>query len=129
MHSVEKGSHVDLHQISVLQRALVGDAVADDLVHRRTARLREAPVTQRGGVCAGADDELVDHSVQLIGRNPRSYRGCGGMHGPGGARPTYGGRVIWAGTWRCEDMAAGSMAIPRSYELGMRGSSVDGGDL
>jgi len=38
--------HVDLHQVALLEGARVGDAVTDDLVHRRTDRLREAAVVE-----------------------------------------------------------------------------------
>src|SRR5215204_2599389 len=66
MDSVDVGGDVYLHQVAVLQWPCVRDAVADHLVDRRAARLREAPVTQRRGVGVMIKKELVDHAIQFV---------------------------------------------------------------
>jgi hypothetical protein len=67
MHTVDKRGDIDVHNVAVLERAVVGDAVADDAVHRSTNRLRETVVVQVTGVGAATDVSLVGDGVDLIG--------------------------------------------------------------
>ena len=67
VHAVDVGRDIDVDDVAVLDHRRVRDAVADDLVERRTAGLREALVAERRRVGAVVDHVLVGDAVQLIG--------------------------------------------------------------
>ena len=67
VHAVDVGGDVDVDDVAVLDHGRVGDAVADDLVERRAAGLREALVAQRRRVGAVVDHVLVRDAVELVG--------------------------------------------------------------
>ena len=54
VYAADVGGDVDLDDVAVLQRASIGDAVADDLIDRRAARLGEPAIAKRRGICVGA---------------------------------------------------------------------------
>jgi hypothetical protein len=57
---------VDVHDVAVLQRSQVGNAVADNLVHRRADTLGEAMIVQRGRIGSSLDRSLVDDAIELV---------------------------------------------------------------
>lgn len=70
--------HVD--DVAGCQRPIVGDAVANDVVHGRAHRLRETGVVQRRRVGVRGDCLLVHESIDVVGcyaglanRNCKSY--------------------------------------------------------
>ena len=67
VHAVDVGRDVDVDDVAVLERAGVGDAVADDLVDARAHRLREALVAEGRGVGAVVEHVLVGDGVELVG--------------------------------------------------------------
>ena len=69
VHAVDVGGDVDVDDVAVLDHRRVGDAVADHLVERGAARLREALVAQRRRVGAVVDHVLVRDAVELVGRD------------------------------------------------------------
>ena len=79
VHAVDVGGDVDVDDVAVLDHRRVRDAVADDLVQRRAAGLREALVAQRRRVGAVVDHVLVGDAVQLVGR----HAGSDGLAGLG----------------------------------------------
>ena len=66
---VEVGGDVDVHEVAVVEHGVVGDAVADHLVHRRARRLGIAAVAERRRVGAVRDDVVVGDAVELVGRD------------------------------------------------------------
>ncbi|MNN46538.1 hypothetical protein D3C81_1609220 [compost metagenome] len=59
---------VDIDDVAILQRFVVGDAVADDVVDRGADRLGEALVVQRrGNGLLHVDDVVVADAVQFVG--------------------------------------------------------------
>ena len=121
--TVQEDRDVAIDDVAVLQHAVVGDAVADDLVHRGAQRLREALVMQRARIAAVRDARFVTDVVELVGgdadanrvfeldqylgtrRRPaarmRSANSSGGTAGTSaGASGAYGGRGISDGTGR-----------------------------
>ena len=63
---------VDIEDVAFLEHLLlVGDPVADHVIHRCAYRLREAPVTQAGGDrVLLVDDVVVADAVQFLGGDP-----------------------------------------------------------
>jgi hypothetical protein len=47
VYAIDVGGDVDLDNVTILERAGVGNAVADDLIDRGAAGLREAAITER----------------------------------------------------------------------------------
>ena len=74
VHAVEEDRDVAVDDVAVEEHAVVGDAVADDLVHRRAQRLREALVVQRARVAAACDARFVADAVELVGGDARPHR-------------------------------------------------------
>ena len=70
MYTADVGGDVDLDDVAVLQGASIGDAVADDLIDRRAARLGKPAIAKRRGICSVVDQELVDHVIKIIGGHP-----------------------------------------------------------
>ena len=68
--AVDVGGDVDVDDVAVLDHRIVRDTVADDLVERRAAGLREPLVAKRRRVGAVVDHVLVGDAVQLIGCHP-----------------------------------------------------------
>ena len=134
VHAVDVGGDVDVDDVAVLDHRRVGDAVADDLVERRAAGLREALVAQRRRVGAVVDHVLVGDAVQLVGgdagrdglarlgerarrdapRDAHLLDHLGRLHPRLGALaarspcPTYSGRAIERGTGSVGDTHAGA---------------------
>ncbi len=71
VHAVDVGGDVDVDDVAVLDHRRVGDAVADDLVQRRAAGLRETLVAQRRRVGAVVDHVLVGDAVEFVGGDAR----------------------------------------------------------
>ena len=72
--AVEEDRDVEVADVAVDQRPVVGDAVADHLVHRGAERLREAVVVERARVAAAVDAGLVADGVELVGGDARDAR-------------------------------------------------------
>ena len=84
--AVEVDRDVEVADVAVDQRAVVGDAVADHLVDRGAQRLREAVVVERARVAPALDARLVADRVELVGGDPRTDGGAGEReHLAGGA--------------------------------------------
>ena len=82
VHAVDVGGDVDVDDVAVLDHGRVGDAVADDLVERGAARLRESLVAQRRRVGAVVDHVLVGDAVEFVG----GHAGRDGLAAPRRAR-------------------------------------------
>jgi tetratricopeptide (TPR) repeat protein len=82
VHPVQERGDVHVDDVAVVDHRVVGYAVADDLVQRGAQRFRVAAVSERAGVGAVADEELVADTVELVG-------GHAGLHVPSdlGQRP------------------------------------------
>src|SRR4030095_7544522 len=68
--------HVDVHDVALAEDLLlVGDAVADDVVHRGAAvpGERRAAVAERGALRPVVAGDLVDQPVDRRGRDPGPY--------------------------------------------------------
>src|SRR3546814_6145427 len=63
VHAIEEDRDVEVDDVAVGQRSVVGDAVADDLVDGCAQRLREAAVVAGSRVAAAVDAGLVADSV------------------------------------------------------------------
>ncbi len=74
MHAVQIDRDVAVDDVAVEQRAVVGDAVADDLVDRGAHRLRESLVVQRARIAAARDARLVADAIELVGRHADLHR-------------------------------------------------------
>ena len=83
VHAVDVGGHVDVDDVAVTQRTVVGDPVAHDLVHRRAHRLRVRAVAERARVRAARHVRGVGDRVELVG-------GDAGRHGCAGLRQHLG---------------------------------------
>ena len=62
---------VDVDDVAVAQLVAVGDAVADDLVDRRTHRLAEPSIVEWRRIRAAANRLVVDDLVDLVGGDAR----------------------------------------------------------
>ena len=74
VHAVDVDGDVEVDDVALDERAVVGDAVADHFVHRRAHRLREVLVAERARVDAACDVRLVRDAVDLVGGDA----GCDG---------------------------------------------------
>ena len=81
VYAADVGGDVDLDDVAVLERTSIGDAVADDLIDRRAAGLRESAIAKRRGICVVLDQIFVDHLIKIIGRYPGLDDRGRGMHG------------------------------------------------
>ena len=72
--TVEEHGDVDVDDVAVGQRSAVGNAVADDLVDRRTHRLGIAPVVERAGIGPPAHDLVVNLGVDAVGGHPWGHQ-------------------------------------------------------
>ena len=85
VHAADVRGDVNVDDVTVVDHRVVGDPVADHLVQRGTQRLRVAAVAERAGVGAVADQEVVAHLVQVVGRDawghssPNCLQGLGGQ--------------------------------------------------
>ena len=87
-----------------LQLPKVGDAVADDLVHRRADRLGEVVVVERGGVGLALNRCLV--YLRRDGRRGSTARGLGGLRaGAEWSEREKAGR--WAAAYYAVDFVGG----------------------
>src|SRR4029077_16052472 len=93
VHTVQVDGDVAVDDVTILQRAVVGDAVTDHLVDRGTQRLRETLVVQRAGVTASRDARLVADPVELVGRHADLHRG-GELEQPPAPRAAGGAHAI-----------------------------------
>jgi hypothetical protein len=75
----ERGD-VDVDDVAILERAVVGDAVTDDFVDAGAYRLREVAITQRRGIGAVVKHELVGDPIELIGGDAGCDRLGGALH-------------------------------------------------
>jgi hypothetical protein len=64
---------VNVDDVAVVDQRVIGDPVADHLVQGRAQRLRIAAVAERARVRAVADQEVVAHLIQVIGRDARGH--------------------------------------------------------
>src|SRR3546814_550855 len=65
--AVQERRHVDIEDVAVLQRAVAGDAVADDMVYRDARAVGIAAIAQGRGHGAGVAHHPVNDRVQLPG--------------------------------------------------------------
>jgi hypothetical protein len=76
VHAADESGDVNVDDVAVVDQRVVGYPVADDLVQRGAQRLRVAAVAQRAGVGAVADQVVVAHLVQVVGRDARGHSGA-----------------------------------------------------
>ena len=69
VHTVDVRGDIDVDDVAVFDHRRVGDAVADDFVQRRAARLGITLVAQRRWIGAVVDHVVVSDAVQRIGRH------------------------------------------------------------
>jgi hypothetical protein len=84
VHAAEVCRDVDVDDVAVVDHRVVGDPVADHLVQRGAQRLRVTAVAERAGIGAVADQEVVTHLVQVVGRDARGHGGADRLQGLGG---------------------------------------------
>jgi hypothetical protein len=84
VHAADVRGDVDVDDVTVVDQRVVGDPVADHLVERGTQRLRVTAVAERTGVGTVADQEIVAHLVQVVGRDARGHGGANRLQGLGG---------------------------------------------
>ena len=90
VHAFAIQRDVEVHDVTVDQWAIVGDAVADDLVDRRAERLGEAVVVERARVPAALDAGRVADRIELVARDAGTDRGARGGEDLGGGRDRCG---------------------------------------
>ena len=61
--AVDDRRHVDIDDVAVAQRLVVGDAVADDMVDAGAAAVRETAIAERRGDAAAVEHHLADEVV------------------------------------------------------------------
>ena len=69
--AVDDQRHVDIENVAVAQRLLVGNAVTDDVVDRGADRFAIAAIIERGRIGVVVAGELEDEPVEAGGRHPR----------------------------------------------------------
>jgi hypothetical protein len=67
---------VTVANVSVLQRSVVGDSVADDLVDRGAARLGKLVVVEWRRIAVSFHARLVHHPVHLVSRHSHCENFC-----------------------------------------------------
>src|SRR3546814_6446103 len=67
MPAVQNGGHVDVDDVAIAQRPVGRNAMADDLVDRDAAAMRETAIAQRGRHAACLLRHLVDNCVEVVG--------------------------------------------------------------
>ena len=99
---VEEDRDVEVDDVAVDERPVVGDAVADDLVDRRAQRLGERAVVQRARIAAAPDALLVAQGVELVGGHPGRHRGADVCSTSAAARPATRMRSMTSGVRTCD---------------------------
>ena len=74
MEPVFEHCNIKVYDVSILQRASIRDAVANDLVHRGAATARESVIVKRGGIPVVFNDEFVNDTVDLLCGHTNSNR-------------------------------------------------------
>ena len=73
MYSVDVDRHIDVDDVAVLERTGIGDAMANNLVHRGADRLWKASVVQRRWVGATTNRLVVNDLIDLVGSDSRRH--------------------------------------------------------
>ena len=84
VHAADERGDVNVDDVAVVDQRVVGDPVADHLVQRGTQRLRVTAVPERAGIRAMADQEVVAHLVQVVGRDAWGHGSSDRLQGLGG---------------------------------------------
>ena len=75
VHPLAKAGDIEVDDVTVSQRPIVGDSVTDDLVDRGAQRLLVTVVVERAGVGASLERDPVAEFVELIGGHAGGDRG------------------------------------------------------
>jgi hypothetical protein len=97
--SADVGGDVDVDDVAVRERPVVGDAVADDVVDAAAQGLGEAAIAERRRVGAVLDEELVPDPVEVIGGDAGRDDGLDGVEracGDPAGDPHCGDRLVGA---------------------------------
>ena len=123
MPAVQDDGDVDIDDIALTQRLVVGYAVADDMVDRGADSMAIAAIAQAGGQGAMADGIVISHLVQRGGGDARldqrhhQVQHLGGQP-PGLAHAVKGRRIM---------DRHGQMGLARGFEnLGVGGEGHGG---
>ena len=73
MPAIDDEGHVDVDDVALAQRLLVGNAVADDVVDGGAARLAVAAIVEGGGHRAVIEPEGEDEIVDRLGGHARPH--------------------------------------------------------
>ena len=97
--AIEDKRDVDIDDVTLAERFVAGDAVADDVVHRRAGRLAVAAIHERCGQRAAIEAERVDQPVDVFGRDAGLDLGAQhietfGSEPPGLAHALESGRAV-----------------------------------
>ena len=84
VHAADVRGDIDVDDVAVVDQRVVGYPVADHFVQRGAQRLRVTAVPERAGVGAVADQVVVAHLVQVIGRDARGHGRADRRQGLGG---------------------------------------------
>ena len=74
MPAVQDHGDVDIDDVAVAQRLVVGNAVADDMIDGGADGVAIAAIAQAGGNGAMGDDVVIGHLVQLGGGDARLHQ-------------------------------------------------------
>ncbi|CAB4580444.1 unannotated protein [freshwater metagenome] len=85
VHAVEPDGDVEIHDVSIAQRPVIGDAVTNNFVYRCAERFRIAPVIERARVTAAIDIGLMHNCVDFVGGHARGDSGSANVEDFGGS--------------------------------------------
>jgi hypothetical protein len=89
VHAADVPGDVNVDDVAVVDRRVVGDPVADHLVQRGAQRLRVTAVPEGAGVRAVTDQEVVAHLVQVVGRDTWAHGSADRFQRLGGQLPGH----------------------------------------
>ena len=67
MKAIDTGSHVNAHDVALLEHPMIGYPVDDDLIHRDARGTGEPAVAQEAGFCSLFLDEPAYRSIYFKG--------------------------------------------------------------
>ena len=74
MEPIEEASNVHIHDVSIFERGVVGDPVANHIVNARADRLWIPFISEGCRLCAVRESELQDRLIDLIGGRSRTHQ-------------------------------------------------------
>ncbi len=110
MPAVDDQGDVDIDDVALAHRLVVGNAVADDVVDGGADRLAVAAIVERGGIGAMVHRELEGEIVKALGRDAGLHLGREHVERERGqaAGLAHGGEIFRAVQFDLACLAAGS---------------------